>query len=147
MHPIYCRYLISSATGVNIQLAGHWIVVDTFGFAQHFWVMNSTAINVLMHINTQLVWKITRSKRPIDAKLRNILTSLKCVQYYNISMSHISLLVIWSIKFALNIFTYLCFENFILNIDLLKCLFNIITHYTYLIFIDCIHYIINRILK
>ena len=27
------------------------------------------------------VGMITRSKRPIDAKLRNILTSLKCVQY------------------------------------------------------------------
>ena len=79
-------------------------------------------------------WK-TRSKRPIDAKLWNILTSLKCVQYQNISLllvAHlpVGLPNIWSIKFTLNIFTYLCFENLILNIDILCYYVNLILSHT-----------------
>ena len=47
-----------------------------------------------------------------------------------------------------NIFTYLCFENLILNIDFLCYYVNLIlSHTIYLIFIDCIHYTINRILN
>ena len=63
MHPIYCRYFISSATGVNIQLAGYWVDTFTIDFVQHFWVMNSTAINILMLNNTQLVWKIKTASK------------------------------------------------------------------------------------
>ena len=70
--------------------------------------------------------KVETTNRCEALKYFNILKMCPKSKYLLVAHLPVGLPNIWSIKFTLNIFTYLCFENLIPNIDLLCYYVNLI---------------------
>ena len=74
----------------------------------------------------KIINKVKTTNRCEAWKYFNIFKMCPISKYLLVVLLPIGLPNIWSIKFALNIFNYLCFENLILNIDLLCYYVNLI---------------------